>query len=94
MLEPADPRAPTLRYGEPPVAHREKTQVEECGEWLVEVLGEAGEPVKPKGIVKMAEEVGFSRSAVYRARKELEGRVVDTGNGFAPDNRWALASGG
>ena len=36
-------------------------------------------------------EAGFKRGLVYRARKALEGVVVDTEEGRAPGSRWALA---
>ena len=91
VLEPEDERAPTLRYGEAPKERREMTQAEECAEWLVEVLEEAGEPVKPKEIVRLAAEEGFSRALLYRVRKGLEGTVVDAGTKQAPGNRWVLA---
>ena len=94
VLEPEDERAPTLRYGEAPKEHREMTQAEECAEWLVEVLAEAGEPVKPKEIVRMAAEEGFTQGVVYRARKALEATVVDTAGKRTRDNRWALADEG
>ena len=58
-LEPGDPRAPTLRYGEPPQPHREATQEEECQAWLLQLLEEAGEPLRPKDVIAMAEEEGF-----------------------------------
>jgi len=89
-LRSGDERAPTLRYGEAPKEHRERTQVEECAEWLVEVLDEAGEPVKPKKVVKLAEQAGFGRALLYRARKALEGTVVDTAGKHDPDNEWVL----
>ena len=60
----------------------------------VEVLAQvgAGEPVKPKEIVRMAEEAGFSERMVYRARSALEGGVNTAGK-RADGNRWELADG-
>ena len=94
VLEAGDERAPTLRYGEAPQEQRERTQVEECAEWLVEVLAEAGEPLRPKEVVALAKEAGFARGVVYRAREALEGVVVDTEPHRCPDNRWVLAAEG
>jgi len=74
-----------------PKEHRERTQAEECAEWLMEVLEDAGEPVKPKEVVRMADAAGFTKGVLYRARKALEGTVVDTAGKQAPSNRWALA---
>ena len=42
----------------------------------------------------MAEEEGFTKGVVYRARKALEGTVVDTAGKQAPGNRWRLAQDG
>ena len=72
-------------------AHREPTKAEPCAEWLVGMLAEAGEPVEPKEVVKRATEEGFTRGVVYRARKAVEGMVVDTVSKHLPDNRWAAA---
>jgi hypothetical protein len=44
-------------------------------------------------MLKLGEEAGFGPSVVYRARKLLEGTVVDTRNRHAPGNRWVLAQG-
>jgi hypothetical protein len=84
--------APWLRYGEATREYREPTKAEACAAWLVELLAAAGEPVRPKDVVEAAEETGFSQAVLYRARKGLEGTVVDTGKKFAPDNRWSLRS--
>ena len=92
-LEEGDPRAPTLRYGEPPKPHRDETPVEECQAWLLEALTDAGEPLRPKDVVAQGEEEGFSQSVVYWARRVLEGTVVHTKGRRATGNRWALADG-
>ena len=47
--------APILNYTKAPKPYRELTQAEECAEWLVEVLEEAGEPMKPKEIREAGE---------------------------------------
>jgi hypothetical protein len=90
----AGSEAPVLRYTKAPKPFREPTQAEECAAWLVEVLEEAGEPLKPKEIVKMAKAYGFSRGVVYRARAELREVVVDTEPHRHPDNRWRLTEDG
>jgi len=64
--------------------------VDECGDRLLQFLEEGGEPVKPSEVVEAAKEEGWSRSALYRARKGLEGQVVDTKGRNDPHNRWAL----
>lgn len=67
--------------------------MEGCAEWLVEMLEEAGGPAKPREVVAMAEEEGFSQAVVFRARKALEGMVVDTAGRQVQGNRWMLAGG-
>ena len=88
---PVQSAVPRVRYVGAPAGYREPTQAEECGAWLVELLEEAGEALSPKEVVGLAKEAGFSRGVVYRARKELEGVVVDTEGKFSPQNRWAVA---
>jgi hypothetical protein len=78
-------------YGEAPERYREPTQTEACGAWLVDALREAGEPMSPREVVALAREAGFKKGVVYRARKELEGVVVDTEKKMSPRNRWVLS---
>jgi hypothetical protein len=91
VFEPAGPHAPTLRYTSPPRPYRPPTQVDACAVWLVDLLTEAGKPLKPQEVVALAGEAGFTKSAVYRARKRLAGTIADTGTRFSPHNRWVLA---
>jgi hypothetical protein len=92
VLECSDPRTPALRYGPPPAEHRGRSQADECAAWLLQVLGEAGKPLRPKDVLAMAGQVGYPEAMVYRARKALEGRVVDTKGKHAQGNRWALVA--
>jgi hypothetical protein len=85
-------KAPVIRYVEAPKPYREPTQAEQCAAWLVEVLQEAGEPVPVKEVYTLAEEAGFKRGVVYRARKALQAVVVDTERSRSPRNRWKLAA--
>ena len=84
---------PFVRYGEAPHAYKEPTQAEACAEWLLELLEEAEEPMRPKEVLALGKEAGFKEGVIYRARKELEGTVVNTEGKRAPNNRWALAEG-
>ncbi|MBN1139727.1 MAG: hypothetical protein JXM73_24355 [Anaerolineae bacterium] len=79
-----------MRYGDAPRPFREPTQAEACAAWLLDLLEEAGEPVKPKDVVALGKEAGFSQGVIYRARKDLEGTVVNTEGKRSPNNRWAL----
>ena len=58
---------PRVVYGDAPKAFKEPTQAEVCAAWLVEVLEEAGEPMRPKEVVELGKEYGFTRATVYRA---------------------------
>ncbi len=89
-FEPADAGAPRLCYREAPQKVRPPTLTQECADWLVQLLGEAGEPMRPKEAYTLAEEVGFTRGIVYRARKVLGAKIVDTDKGTSPENRWRL----
>jgi hypothetical protein len=82
---------PVLEYTAPPRAYRPPTKADACAEWLLDLLCEAGEPLKPGAVVELAWEEGFKRGVVYRARRQLEGAVVDTDTKYSPNNRWALA---
>jgi hypothetical protein len=88
---PLHPHGVTLRYGDPPQRYREPTKTEGCAEWLLQLLDDEREPMKPKRIVELADDAGFSETLVYRARKQLEGRIVNTQGRRSPHNRWGLA---
>ena len=81
--------APEIRYGDAPQPYREPTQTEACGEWLLETLQKAGEPMRPKEVLVLAKKGGFKEGTIYRASKELEGTLVNTEGKKAPGNRWA-----
>ena len=55
--------------------------MEECAGWLVEVLAEVGESLRPKEVVALARGAGFTRATAYRAR---EVGIGDQGAGTAP----------
>jgi len=81
-----------VRYGEAPQAFREPTQAEACAGWLVEVLEEEGEPMRPKEVVELGKEYGFTRATVYRARERLGEAIEEVGSGPRdPGKRWGLA---
>jgi hypothetical protein len=80
--------APEVCYGDVPKPHHEPTQTEECATWLLDLLREAGEPLQPKEVVELGKEYGFKEGTIYRARKELEGEVVNTMGKKARGNRW------
>jgi putative DNA primase/helicase len=86
------PRGVYLKWTkEAPKAFQEPSKNELCQEWLAQFLRDSGEPVSPADVVKAADEAGFSRRTVYRAREALEGRILNTEGRQHPDNCWMLA---
>ena len=83
---------PVVRYGDAPKRYKEPTQAEACAAWLVDLLEEAGEPMRPKEVVELAREYGFPRATVYRAREKLGEAIEELGSGPRdPGKRWGLA---
>ena len=86
---PLHPEGVFLKWTDKP-AHRyqEPTKSDDCSEWLVDMLG-AG-PMAPKEIVERAEDRGFNRRMVYRAREQLGSRIRSTEGRRSPENEWEL----
>ncbi len=82
---------PVLRYTAAPRPYREPTQADACADWLLETLRQAGQAMRPKEILALAREAGFTQGVVYRARHRLIGQVIDTEAHRSPRNQWALA---
>lgn len=59
-------------------------------EWLLEFLSDNG-PTKFKELVDAATADGFSKATIYRARKKLGGRIVDSSGRQGKGNLWMLA---
>ena len=94
---------PSLPFGKGPSLplevgsseRKEEMSVREaCMEWLVGVLGEKVEGMKVGEVIVRGKEAGFGRRMIFRARKALGGRVVNTrgrrhpGNGWRRGGRW------
>lgn len=73
-----------------PQNYHQPTQLEICSEWLLDLLRENGD-MKPAEVISRGQEAGFGRSLVYRVRKNLAGRVVNTDGKQSPHNRWQAA---
>jgi RecA/RadA recombinase len=73
---------------QPPKPFREHTQLDECKEWLEDFLKKEPDGIRPVEVVAAGMEEGFSRPMIYRARKELQGHILNTSGRKAPDNRW------
>lgn len=84
------PAPDVVRFGYAPV-DGDEADVEVTPEgWLVEFLGENG-PTPFGELVTAAEGEGFSKATLYRARKRLGDRVVDSAGRRRRDNAWVLA---
>lgn len=90
---PLHPSGVFLKWGPPPQRYEEPTQGDQVATWLLSLLRESDEPVKPADVIEAGLELGYSESAIYRARKNLEGKIVNTAGRRSPDNMWALSEG-
>lgn len=80
------------RYGEVAQPYAAETKADNCQEWLLELLERNGGSMAPKAIVAEAEEAGFSRATVYRARADLGTQITSTAGARDPSNEWVLAT--
>jgi KaiC/GvpD/RAD55 family RecA-like ATPase len=87
---PLHPQGVLLQWsGEAPEPYKEPSKQDGCARWLEIVLREAGaEGKRPKELEQLGEYEGYSRTLIYRARKELDGHVTDTEGRQSPKNCW------
>jgi hypothetical protein len=71
-----------------PREYRERTEGDECAEWLEDVLKENPDGLRPKEIEKIGADLGFSRSMIHRVRRKLAAHIENTRGRQAPDNAW------
>jgi hypothetical protein len=89
IFEPLFPEGARLKWkDQAPKEYREPSQSDLCREWLENTLKENPEGLHPKEILKMGVEQGFSRSMIFRARRELIVHISNTRGCQAPDNAW------
>lgn len=87
-IAPLHPTGAYLRWGDAPESYKEPTKEDSCKEWLEDLLRNAKDGMKPKDVVDLGEEAGFSRALVYRAREELKAVVKNTTGRKNPENVW------
>lgn len=74
----------------PPRASR---TVDLCARWLLALLKESNEPMKPSEIVAIGKKEGYGRRTIYRARRRLGSEIANTAElRHNPDNKWELPS--
>lgn len=78
-----------FEYGEAPSIDSAPAK-EDCGRWLEELLEDG--PMRLKEIVSAGEDEGYNKSIIWRARKSMPGKIVDTKGRQHPHNCWALAT--
>jgi hypothetical protein len=88
-FEPIEPEGARLKWNTTvPKEYREPTQSDLCREWLEDTLQENPDGLQPKDILKMGNEQGFSRSMIFRSRREMSHHIINTRGRQAPDNAW------
>jgi hypothetical protein len=88
-FEPVFPEGAKLKWDtKAPQEYRERTEADECAEWLEDLLKENPAGMKPKEIKKAGKELGFSPSMIDRTRRKLSGHILNTRGRQAPDNAW------
>ena len=88
-FEPVFPEGAKLKWDtKAPREYRERTEADECAEWLEDVLRENPDGLRPKEIEKKGVEMGFSRSMIHRIRRKLAAHIENTRGRQAPDNAW------
>lgn len=73
-------------YGKAPSP--ETTMRDDCQDWLLELLEDG--PMKVKDVLAAGEGQGYGRDTIYRARKDLEGQIINTKGNRHPANQWAM----
>jgi hypothetical protein len=76
---------------EAPKVYREPSLLDECMEWLEDLLRANPEGLKPMDVVSEGKVEGYSRALIYRARKGLRGKIENTIGHKAPNNCWKWA---
>jgi hypothetical protein len=74
----------------PELEHQEVTKTEECETWLIELLQDANDPIKPRDILNLGQELGYNQRMIHRVRRRLGDRIRDTEGRFNPENCWEL----
>jgi hypothetical protein len=88
-FEPLLPEGARLKWNnQAPKEFREPTQSDLCREWLENTLRENPQGLHPKEVLKLGFDQGFSRTMIFRARRELSVRITNTRGRQAPDNAW------
>jgi hypothetical protein len=87
---PQQPVGAMLQYGPPPQLYRNPSQLDQCQSWLVEQLRQEEAALAPAELVEQAQQAGYSRATLYKARAELGEQIRDTKGRRRRGNEWEL----
>jgi KaiC/GvpD/RAD55 family RecA-like ATPase len=88
-FEKIDPDGVVLNWNKgAPKPYRQLTQMDECKEWLEDILKDTPEGIKVMEVIEAGNETGFNRRMIFRARQELSGHIVNTEGRKSPGNCW------
>lgn len=86
---PLHPTGVMLKWDEQaPQTYREPSQMDECKQWLEELLKLHPDGIKAREVVTLGQQEGFSRAMLFRARKELAEYIQNSDGRKSPENRW------
>jgi len=71
-----------------PQVYHEPTQLDECKEWLEDLLRSNPDGMKANEVVKIGSEQGFNRNLIFRARSELDVNIQNTLGRKSKGNAW------
>jgi len=71
-----------------PQEYHEPTKLDDCREWLEDLLKENPDGLKVKDVVEIGSEQGFNRAMIFQARSELDAHVQNTIGRKSKGNAW------
>jgi len=71
-----------------PQTYREPSQMDECKQWLEDLLKLHPDGIKAREVVTLGQQEGFKRAMLFRARKELAEHIQNSDGRKSPENRW------
>ena len=88
-FEPLHPQGVVIKWDIfAPVSFRKRTKIDECKEWLADLLAAEPDGMKPKEVYLKGKVLDFTRSTVYSARIALKANILDTEGQNSPLNCW------
>jgi KaiC/GvpD/RAD55 family RecA-like ATPase len=86
---PLHPKGVMLKWQQAaPQVYREPSKLDDCKDWLEDLLRVRPDGMRPKEVEELGIEFGFKRDMVHKARKELRRHIDNSAGRQAPNNRW------